>query len=89
LKRGNLLYRQSKKFLGACKSVVERVEREIEGVQNKAEETQNRIQEREGVGGRMEYKVYLRDWYFNAGIIGFLTITADGRKLDSISSFTR
>ncbi|MCM8822545.1 MAG: type I-B CRISPR-associated protein Cas8b1/Cst1 [Candidatus Omnitrophica bacterium] len=33
----------------------------------------------------MKYKVYLRDWYFNAGIIGFLKIIADGRKLEDIS----
>jgi len=31
-------------------------------------------------------RVYLKDWYFNAGIIGFLTIVADNRKIDSIPS---
>ncbi|BCB96813.1 type I-B CRISPR-associated protein Cas8b1/Cst1 [Dissulfurispira thermophila] len=36
----------------------------------------------------MKHKIYLRDWYFNAGIIGFLTIAADGRGLDSISSLS-
>ncbi|MCM8759479.1 MAG: type I-B CRISPR-associated protein Cas8b1/Cst1 [Candidatus Omnitrophica bacterium] len=36
----------------------------------------------------MKYKIYLRDWYFNAGIIGFLNIVADGNKLDSITSLT-
>ncbi len=30
----------------------------------------------------------MRDWYFNAGIIGFLTVIADGRGLDSIPSLT-
>lgn len=34
----------------------------------------------------MKHKVYLRDWYFNAGIIGFLTIVADGNNLSSIPS---
>lgn len=34
----------------------------------------------------MKHKIYLRDWYFNAGIIGFLTIAADGKGLDGISS---
>ena len=34
----------------------------------------------------MKHKVYQRDWYFNAGIIGFLTIAADGRGLNSIPS---
>ncbi|OQB73542.1 MAG: CRISPR-associated protein (Cas_CXXC_CXXC) [candidate division TA06 bacterium ADurb.Bin131] len=31
-------------------------------------------------------RVYLKDWYFNAGIIGFLTIVADNREIDSIPS---
>lgn len=34
----------------------------------------------------MRHKIYLRDWYFNAGITGFLTIATDGRGLQSISS---
>jgi CRISPR-associated protein Cst1 len=34
----------------------------------------------------MVHKIYLRDWFFNAGIVGFLTIAADGRGLDSIQS---
>jgi CRISPR-associated protein Cst1 len=34
------------------------------------------------------HKVYLRDWYFNAGIMGFLTTVSDGKKLDNISSVT-
>ncbi len=34
----------------------------------------------------MGHRIYLRDWYFNAGIIGFLTIATDGRGLDSIPS---
>ncbi len=46
---------------------------------------EDRVWER-GSREKMEYKIYLRDWYFNAGIIGFLTIAADGRGLDSIPS---
>ncbi len=34
----------------------------------------------------MEYRIYMRDWYFNAGIIGFMIIAAHGKGLDSISS---
>ncbi|HCC69464.1 MAG TPA: type I-B CRISPR-associated protein Cas8b1/Cst1 [Nitrospiraceae bacterium] len=34
----------------------------------------------------MEHKIYMRDWYFNAGITGFLTVAADGRGLASIPS---
>jgi len=34
----------------------------------------------------MVHKIYLRDWFFNAGIAGFLTIAADCRGLDSIQS---
>lgn len=34
----------------------------------------------------MESRIYLRDWYFNAGVIGFLTIVADGRGLGGIPS---
>lgn len=34
----------------------------------------------------MESRIYLRDWYFNAGVIGFLTIVADGRELGGIPS---
>ncbi len=34
----------------------------------------------------MRHKIYLRDWYFNAGIIGFLTIVADGKGLNSLPS---
>jgi len=34
----------------------------------------------------MKYKIYLRDWYFNAGIIGFLTIAADGKEIYSLPS---
>lgn len=34
------------------------------------------------------YKIYLRDWYFNAGIIGFLTIATDSRGLTSVSSLS-
>ena len=34
----------------------------------------------------MKHKVYQRDWYFNSGIIGFLTIAADDRGLTSIPS---
>lgn len=33
----------------------------------------------------MRHKIYLRDWYFNAGIIGFLTVVSDGSGLDKIS----
>ena len=36
----------------------------------------------------MSYRLYLRDWYFNAGIIGFLTIAANGKGIDSIPSLT-
>ena len=36
----------------------------------------------------LENKIYLRDWYFNAGIIGFLTIAANGRRLENISSLS-
>ncbi len=32
----------------------------------------------------MKHRVYMRDWYFNAGIVGFLTIVADGRNLDEV-----
>ncbi|MBF0343465.1 MAG: type I-B CRISPR-associated protein Cas8b1/Cst1 [Nitrospirae bacterium] len=32
----------------------------------------------------MRHKVYMRDWYFNAGIVGFLTIVADGKGLDEV-----
>ncbi|MES0335905.1 MAG: type I-B CRISPR-associated protein Cas8b1/Cst1 [Candidatus Magnetobacterium sp. LHC-1] len=32
----------------------------------------------------MKHRVYMRDWYFNAGIVGFLTIVADGRSLDTL-----
>ncbi|KJU82839.1 CRISPR-associated protein Cst1 [Candidatus Magnetobacterium bavaricum] len=32
----------------------------------------------------MRHRVYMRDWYFNAGIVGFLTIVADGRSLDKL-----
>jgi len=36
----------------------------------------------------MKHKVYLRDWYFNAGIIGFLTISADGEELNDVPSLS-
>lgn len=36
----------------------------------------------------MKHKIYLRDWYFNAGTIGFLSIVADGKGLDGIPSLT-
>jgi len=36
----------------------------------------------------MKHKLYLRDWYFNAGIIGFLTIAADGKEIYSLPSLT-
>jgi CRISPR-associated protein Cst1 len=36
----------------------------------------------------MEHRVYLRDWYFNAGVIGFLTISADDKGLNSIPSLS-
>lgn len=29
----------------------------------------------------MKHKVYLRDWYFNAGVIGFINIAADGKEI--------
>ncbi|WP_040335443.1 type I-B CRISPR-associated protein Cas8b1/Cst1 [Candidatus Magnetobacterium casense] len=32
----------------------------------------------------MKHRLYMRDWYFNAGIVGFLTIVADGRSLDEV-----
>lgn len=35
-----------------------------------------------------ENKIYLRDWYFNAGIIGFLTIAANGIRLENIPSLS-
>jgi len=39
-------------------------------------------------GKRMRHRIYLRDWYFNAGITGFLTIAADGRGLADIQSLS-
>lgn len=36
----------------------------------------------------MRHRVYLRDWYFNAGIIGFLTIAVDGKGLDHIPTLS-
>jgi len=36
----------------------------------------------------MKHKLYLRDWYFNARIIGFLTIAADGKEIYSLPSLT-
>ena len=30
----------------------------------------------------MKHRVYMRDWYFNAGIIGFLTILCEGDIID-------
>ncbi|MBF0607512.1 MAG: type I-B CRISPR-associated protein Cas8b1/Cst1 [Magnetococcales bacterium] len=32
----------------------------------------------------MKHRVYMRDWYFNAGIVGFLTIVADDKSLDKV-----
>lgn len=35
----------------------------------------------------MSYRVYLRDWYYNAGIIGFLNILSEGAKnIDTITT---
>lgn len=36
----------------------------------------------------MRHRIYLRDWYFNAGITGFLTIAANGRGLADIQSLS-
>jgi len=34
----------------------------------------------------MKHRVYMRDWYFNAGIIGFLIALADGKSLNDIEN---
>lgn len=36
----------------------------------------------------VKHKIYMRDWYFNAGIVGFLNIITDGKELDSIPYLT-
>lgn len=33
----------------------------------------------------MKHRVYMRDWYFNAGIIGFLQIISDGQDVENIT----
>ncbi len=35
-------------------------------------------------GDCMKHKVYMRDWYFNAGIIGFLATVADEKPVAEI-----
>ncbi len=42
------------------------------------------IKEKEPV----KHRVYMRDWYFNAGIVGFLEIIADSKDLDEIDGLT-
>lgn len=32
----------------------------------------------------MKHRVYMRDWFFNAGIIGFLQIVSDGKDIEDI-----
>ncbi len=35
----------------------------------------------------MRYVVYLRDWYYNAGIIGFLNVLSEGeRNISNVTS---
>jgi CRISPR-associated protein Cst1 len=34
----------------------------------------------------MTHKVYMRDWYYNAGIVGFLITVCDGRPLEDIEN---
>lgn len=33
----------------------------------------------------MKHRVYMRDWFFNAGIIGFLRVVSDGKHIEDIS----
>lgn len=36
----------------------------------------------------MKYKIYMRDWFFNAGIVGFLKVVSDGKQLNEIDGLT-
>jgi len=33
----------------------------------------------------MKHRVYMRDWFFNAGIIGFLQVISDGKDIEKIT----
>jgi len=33
----------------------------------------------------MKHRVYMRDWFFNAGIIGFLQVVSDGKDIGEIT----
>ncbi|HPD57897.1 MAG TPA: type I-B CRISPR-associated protein Cas8b1/Cst1 [Smithellaceae bacterium] len=33
----------------------------------------------------MKHRIYMRDWFFNAGIIGFLQVVSEGKDIENIS----
>ena len=48
--------------------------------EGKMPDLEPKIREQESI----KHRVYMRDWYFNTGIVGFLEIISDGKDLDEI-----